>query len=336
MLCKSLMYGGRKGLMRICAAVCLVSAGALTAAQVDDFDADLKELKKVDPSMVGYRQSRTVPVEIRKPSAMAVGHDGRIYAAGSGSLRIWEKGMETSSVKDIEGEAVAMAVDGDGVIYMGFKDHIEVYSPDGSRTEWAELGEQSHITSVAVSGDNVFIADAGQRVLWKYSRQGRMLERAGGRDSIAGRKGFIVPSPNFDLAAGHDGSLWIVNPGMHTLIHLGTDGKVVDSWRKAGQAIDGFCGCCNPCHIAVLPDGSLVTGEKGLMRVKVVSAKGELVTVVAGPDLFERDDAMAALGTGATPGMSEAVADIAVLDGQVLVLDRNAGLIRIFEKKAEE
>jgi hypothetical protein len=50
--------------------------------------------------------------------------------------------------------------------------------------------------------------------------------------------------------------------------------------------IEGFCGCCNPTHFAFLPDGSFVTSEKGIPRVKVYDRLGRLAAVVAGPDRF--------------------------------------------------
>src|ERR1051326_107399 len=54
-------------------------------------------------------------------------------------------------------------------------------------------------------------------------------------------------------------------------------------------AIEGFCGCCNPIGISLLPNDRCVTAEKGLPRVKVYSSRGELESVIAGPELFAAD-----------------------------------------------
>ena len=85
------------------------------------------------------------------------------------------------------------------------------------------------------------------------------------------------------------------------------------------MSIEGFSGCCNPVHVASLPDGSFVTSEKGLLRIKIHNQIGEFVTVVAMPDQFDKD-------TGDV--------DIAVNSkGQILVLDPKRKQVRIFQEK---
>jgi hypothetical protein len=85
--------------------------------------------------------------------------------------------------------------------------------------------------------------------------------------------------------------------------------------------IDGFCGCCNPTDIAVLPDGRVVTAEKGIPRVKILDRDGTLSCVVATPD----DLSAAASGL-----------DLAIdTGGRVLVLDRQARLLRVFAEKQQ-
>jgi len=82
---------------------------------------------------------------------------------------------------------------------------------------------------------------------------------------------------------------------------------------------EGFCGCCNPSHIALFPDGRFVTSEKGLPRVKVYDAKGVFVGLVAGPDMFAED----AVGL-----------DLAVDSrGRILVLDPARRMVRVFAAK---
>jgi hypothetical protein len=86
------------------------------------------------------------------------------------------------------------------------------------------------------------------------------------------------------------------------------------------MGVEGFCGCCNPTHMAILPDGSFVTSEKGLPRVKIHAQSGELKAVVAAPDSFAEH----------TVGLDLAV-DSA---GRILVLDPVARAVRIFSEKA--
>ena len=93
-------------------------------------------------------------------------------------------------------------------------------------------------------------------------------------------------------------------------------------WGTASLAASGFGGCCNPSHIALLPDGSLVTSEKGLPRVKVYDADGTFRAVVAGPESFRPG----------TVGLDLAVDD----EGRVLVLDPSREELRIFVPRKGE
>ena len=82
---------------------------------------------------------------------------------------------------------------------------------------------------------------------------------------------------------------------------------------------DGFSVCFNPSHIAMLPDGSFVTSEKGIVRVKKHNPAGEFVCLVACPDQFAEG----------TEGL-----DLAVDSAQrILVLDPKAPAVRIFIMK---
>ena len=91
------------------------------------------------------------------------------------------------------------------------------------------------------------------------------------------------------------------------------------SWGTPSYALEGFSGCCNPAHLAVLPDGRFVTSEKGLARVKVYDDQGRFETAVVAPDQLD---------TEAGP------CDVAVDGtGRILVLDPGRGVVRIFEAK---
>jgi hypothetical protein len=86
--------------------------------------------------------------------------------------------------------------------------------------------------------------------------------------------------------------------------------------------IEGFCGCCNPSHFAFLEDGSFVTSEKGIARVKVYNRLGDLVSVVAGPDQFKEG----------VEGL-----DLAIDSKQrIYVLDPLEKAIRVFEINRSE
>ncbi len=109
-----------------------------------------------------------------------------------------------------------------------------------------------------------------------------------------------------------------MNPRLlHVEVYTGK-GEYETAWGKGSPSVADFFGCCNPAHLAVLPDGSIVTAEKGMPRVKIYSADGRFQTVVAGPAQLT-----------VTP------TDLATdRQGRVLVLDGRAAKVRIFQKNS--
>ena len=76
----------------------------------------------------------------------------------------------------ISSEAHCIAAGKNGEIFLGMKDHIEVYSRDGNRIgSWNSLGENAYITSVAVKKDRVVVADYGNKLLWLFYNVGNLI-----------------------------------------------------------------------------------------------------------------------------------------------------------------
>jgi DNA-binding beta-propeller fold protein YncE len=150
---------------------------------------------------------------------------------------------------------------GDGRIYIAFQDRIMVCDVDGRVLEnWDALGKNTVITALALKGGLLFVADAGNRRIVKCdAATGSVLGEFEGKTSFESLHGFIVPSPAFDLGVNSEGELWVVNPGKHSLENYTDDGELRTFWENSSQDIYGFTGCCNPAHLALLPDGSFVT-----------------------------------------------------------------------------
>jgi len=176
--------------------------------------------------------------------------------------------------------------------------------------------------------NDIFVADAGSRIVLHYDTDGKLINRIGGKNKERNIPGFVIPSPYFDLAIAGDGLLRVVNPGRHRIEAYTFDGDLEFSWGKYSPDIEGFCGCCNPVNFAILEDGSFVTAEKGLVRVKVYDSQGNFKAVVAGPEQL-----IAAGGGNAANGSASGF-DLAVDNKQqILILDIIRNVIRTFAKK---
>jgi len=298
-----------------------------------EFDYNLDKLRKIDPKLIDYVEVEGIDPNFQKVGGITVGSKDRIYVAGDRAVRIFSKAGKRLSELKLAAEPRCLAVAGDGTVYIGMKDHVEVHKASGERkAKWQSLGTKAVVTSIAVSHNNVFVADAGNRVVLRYDTTGRFLMRIGDKDAERNIPGFVIRGAHFDLAMAPDGLLRVANPGRHRIEAYTVDGDLEIWWGKSSMAVEGFCGCCNPVDFALLPDGGFVTSEKWIARVKIYDSDGVFKSVVAGPDAFvvkrkldEGDD---------SSGDDMDSLDLTVdSQGRVLVLDPRRRIVRIFVKK---
>jgi len=296
------------------------------------FRYEVGDFQKVDPSQIIFRESGKLTPGFDRVSALAAGPDEKIYLAGDSKIVVYDlDGTEVDRIA-LAGTPDCIAVASDGDILLGMRSHIEVIDARGdTKSVWQDFGQRSYITSIAVGEDEAYVADAGRRVVMRFDRSGSLLGRIGEKDDVHEVPGLIVPGPYFDVALDDEGELWVVNPGRLGLESYRSNGDLITSWYRPSMAVEGFCGCYNPVHIAFRNDGSLVTGEKGLARVKVYEADEVFAGLVAGPDSFPNSNiaALSSLSDKSTP-----IQDLAVdARDRVLVLDPHENTVRIFEEK---
>ncbi len=290
--------------------------------QDNPFEYNIERYKESETSLVHFSEGDRIPLDLPYVYGLAVGPDDNIYISGDEAIHIFSsEGILQSSISVAE-PAHCLAVDNNRDVYVGMNDHVEVYGLDGEKKAvWESTAEEAIFTSIALSKDFVFVADAGNLIVWKFDKTGNLLQRIGEKDENKDVPGFIIPSPYFDVAVDPDGFLWAANTGRHSLENFTLDGGFRTSWGESSMDIEGFCGCCNPSHFIILEDGSFITSEKGLARIKVYNQIGEMVSIVAGPDQFIEG----------TVGL-----DLAVDSAQrILVLDPKQKLVRIFTKNLE-
>ncbi|MHB8521134.1 MAG: NHL repeat-containing protein [Limisphaerales bacterium] len=313
----------------------LAGAGQSLAAgdsRPNRFAYDLDRWRKTDPKLIRYQSTGRFRCPRPEPRRIAAGPDHRLYLAAGSSICVLDgQGVSTAEFA-LAAPPRCLAVAGDGTLYVGLRDHLEVYDPPGRlRTKWETPGGRPFFTGVAVGEKDVFIADAGTRVVLRYDRSGKLVRRIGEKNPDRNVPGFIVPSPFFDVEIAPDGLLRVNNPGRHRVEAYTFDGDFEFAWGKPSAGISGFCGCCNPISLALLPDGRCVTCEKGLPRVKVYGADGTFESVVAGPESFA-ENARACAGEDCTHGGLDAAVDA---DGRICVLDLVAGDVQIMVRKGD-
>jgi hypothetical protein len=321
-------------IVAVLAVVRLDTTGEKGSGLGEAYEYDVKELGKVDPNLILYEESgEPISTGLMAARAIAVGGDGRIYVGGDKAIRVFSPSGSFLTELTLPDTPYCLAVAEDGRIYAGMKDHVEVYDGQGRRTAvWPGAGEDAVLTSIAIGRNDVFVGDAGNRVVTRYDTSGEVIKHIGRKDPERNIPGFVVPSPYLDVAIAADGLLRVVNPGRLRIEAYTFDGDLEFSWGKFSSGIEGFTGCCNPVNFAMLPDGGFVTCEKGLVRLKIYDADGAFVGVVAGPEqLVEGGTArICYFPEQCQSGGFDVAVDTA---GRVLVLDTVKNVVRIFIKK---
>jgi hypothetical protein len=311
-----------------------LARGAGAGQVPNPFAYDVERLRKTDPKLIHYEQVGLFTGRNPDPRRIVIGPEDRVYIAAANSVSVLDR--EGTRVRDIDLGTAArcVGVAGDGTIYAGVRDHVEVFDPKGKRlANWDSPGKRTWFTGLAVGENDVFAADSGNRVVLRYDRSGKLIGRIGEKNKERNIPGIIMPSPYLDVKLGRDGLLRLNNTGRHRVEAYTPNGDLEFSWGKPSGAIEGFCGCCNPVGLALLPDGRYVTCEKGLPRVKVYSPEGVFESVVAGAESFV-ENAKATFVKG-TEDCRLGGLDAAVDSQQrIYILDLVANDVRVMKRKA--
>ena len=284
---------------------------------------DISDLKKVNPELIKYRERKnSVKSSLRRPTAMTIAPDNTIYIAEKNRVQQLDLNGKKLQEFSVLGSPVSVDVADNGDIALCFEKEVLLLDKGRKKIfEAKQFPENTLFTSVALEGDFIYVTDAGRRVLIQLDRSDKVVKEIGRRDFDAGIKGFIIPSPDFDVIPGCDDTVWVVNSGRHQLENYTSDGKLRSSWSVEHTGIQGFSGCCNPTRILLLENGDFVTAEKHIVRVKIYSPTGKFKYVVAPPQKFEDD--------------TEIIDIASDRSGNIYILDSKNKNIRVFEKKTD-
>ena len=295
---------------------------------------DVENLTRIDPNLILYKETAQ-PIETGFAAARAICVDDndKILVAGDKAIRIYsDSGNRLGSI-ELDGEPRCAAPADDGKLYVGMKDHVRVYDAQGKRlAAWRSPGEDAVLTSIAVSNGNIFVADAGNRIVIRYDTTGKVLNRIGERDKKRNIPGFVIPSPYFDLAVARDGLLRVVNSGRHRIEAYTFDGDLEFWCGDFSSDWEGFTGCCNPVNFAMLADDGFVTIEKGLVRAKIYDAAGSFHGAVAGPAQLVRAGSVRVceLPSECRAGGFDVAVDS---KDRIYILDTIKNIVRIFTRR---
>jgi hypothetical protein len=220
-------------------------------------------------------------------SGIAVSGDGNVYALGDGEVRIFEPQGALIRTWRAPQNALCLSVDAEQRVYIGSVGRVDFFDREGRPTGGFATGTQSkpaHVTAVKTCGSDILVADAAARLIRRYSRTGNQIGEIGTRNKT---RSFMLPNRWLDMDVDTHGLIRATDSGRHQVTSWLLDGTPAASFGKFGQQkLEDFVGCCNPVNLAVGPDGSIMTAEKVIPRIKVWDSSGKLLALI-GPEHFD-------------------------------------------------
>lgn len=281
----------------------------------DSVEEDIKVPEIIQKNEIDSLWKKVKTISVLTKTAKSLAFDANhLYIGDHDGVSTYNYDGARILTRKLPGEVVAITVGKNG-IYAATARTI-VFLDGKIMNTWLKLDSRSRITSLALSGGKLFVADAGRRKVYCFTLNRKKLWETAGID---GEK-FIVPSPYFDLVSDGDGGIWVVNPGRHRVENYSADGKFKALWKPLDRKT--FLGCCNPAFLGILSGDRFVTLEKGLIRARLFSPSGRVIENI----VAENDFSQGAFSY-----------NLALLpDGRVAILDEAAGKVNIYDRGKNE
>jgi hypothetical protein len=234
-----------------------------------------REVKKADDSTIANPEiadkwyiAGAVHFDRGQLKAVSVTANGEILAGGDSFVSCLNGSLKTLWNVKTAKPVTSLAVSGDTVFATSPETIMIIDRTGRSIGEWGPYDSNCILTSVSSGKALIAVADAGNKLVYLLNKKGEL-------QTIIGQTGskFIIPSPYFDVALTSENKLLIANTGERRIETWTTDGKFISYFGNPGIAPENFCGCCNPAHLTLLGDG-IVTAEKGINRIKILSKEG--------------------------------------------------------------
>ena len=143
------------------------------------YEYNIDEFRKVDSTKILYSEKIYFPVKIHDWAGIAVSDSTIIVATANQLLKFDYSGKQIFS-KQLIDTVSCVAIDENRQIWMGMSDYVVMYDQNGTLVKrWNSFGDRALFTSIAVSGENVYVADAGNRIVYQCNTNGQIVQKIG-------------------------------------------------------------------------------------------------------------------------------------------------------------
>ena len=224
-----------------------------------------------EPLISPYKEisSFTLPQEINRFEL----YNGLLYISAGEYVYIYSTEGKQETFFRVKPSVRDITV-GEENIYILYPSFIEVYLPSGELIhQWEACSELSDYCSFTLAGDFVFVTDAENKNICKYTKEGNFVK------FIHSPQNFIIPSYSFDIENKND-TLYCANSGRHLIETYTLDGNFIAAYGGPGSEPGSFAGCCNPVYLSFSPKGELITSEKGNPRISSFERNGKFKEIL--------------------------------------------------------
>ncbi len=222
----------------------------------------------------------TLQVSEGSLTSVAVSGNGEIFVGGESFASCYYPDLTKKWTLKTPEKIGAISISGD-TLYAASTEILYLISMEGRLIgEWGPYEAKSIITSLSANKHRLAFADAGNKRIFILKRNGEVIAMIGQSDNS-----IIIPSAYFDVALAGSNNLYLANTGQRRIEKWTTSGVFVSQFGEPGTAPGAFCGCCNPAHFAVIPQG-FVTAEKGINRIKILDKDGKFIEFVSSKNSF--------------------------------------------------
>ena len=195
-------------------------------------------------------------------------YGNRLFISAGQSVYIFDTEGKQLATFPTGQEVRDITVAGDE-IYLLYPTRIAVFTMNGVLVrQWEACSQLSDYCSLTLAGDAIFVTDAENKNICKYSTEGYFEK------FIHSPAGFVIPSYSFDIDNWND-TIYCVNSGRHWVESYTLNGDFIAAFGKSGSEAGSFTGCCNPAYISFTSGGTLITSEKGTPRISSFGRNGK-------------------------------------------------------------